>query len=78
MIYGGVLVPRGHNPGARGFCLFYVYFTMRVKLRDPDSGRDPSGPRFWGGESRGWKIHVAKDFLEAWVGAQRIPIPRDS
>jgi hypothetical protein len=30
----GVFVPRGHNPGARGFCLFYVYFTMRVKLLD--------------------------------------------
>src|ERR1035441_2570072 len=28
----GVFVPRGHNPEARGFCLFYVYFTMPVKL----------------------------------------------
>src|ERR1035437_1235124 len=28
---GGVFVPRGHNPEARGFCLFYVYYTGCVK-----------------------------------------------
>src|ERR1035437_9893491 len=34
---GGVFVPRGHNPEARGFCLFYVYFTTRVKEADQTS-----------------------------------------